>query len=300
MLTLLILILGITIYPLYFTNYGMAVVDRSSIDYVFLFLGILIFAINIIRNKPSFYILFPIVAIIYIEYIFNPFLIHNFAPESTVALISDISGNYGLVFFSLSALMGLIGMQFSNISKKLIYWVKIFLIILYFSYLFCIFSVMDIISTLELLDRSYGVNIHTYYLMGLALFVFTFSIFDESTSSPILTVFFLVNLLLNIFIFKTRGTLYLNILLFFFSSSKNIRISRYFFKNVFIAKVFLIFSIFIVYIYLFLLHGQVDTNQHNEERVEDFGGILGKELSGKRDIILQQWISYTKRYIFWS
>src|SRR5262245_38093181 len=166
---------------------------------------------------------------------------------------------------------------------------RIFVIILYLFYLFSILYTLDTISVLELLDKSYGVNIHTYYLMGLALFVFIFSLFDGSTSSPALRIFFLLNLLLNIFIFKTRGTLPVNFILCYFSLFQNFGIFKVLFKSTVVSKISLIISIFIIYFFLFSIQENIADLQNSEGRIEDFSGVLGKELSGKRDIILREW-----------
>lgn len=96
-----LIMLGVLIYPLYFTSFGMNYIDRNLIESLYFILGLFILLLNIKKNHRVYYMLVVFSFIMFFEYIFNPLLIYNYAPDSMVAFGYGIVGNYGLLFYFL-------------------------------------------------------------------------------------------------------------------------------------------------------------------------------------------------------
>ena len=223
---------------------------------------------------------------IYAEYAFNYKLIHNYSPDSIVAAIGEVVGNYGLLFYSLVSISFLLNKKNANFLFSMnLDRITNVMYVYFFVYSFV--ALGSYFSTYGSLMAANSVNGHTYHLVGIALLIFLFSFLSKKVFSVKYQLLFLYNLILVLLIFKTRGVLLISLFLFLFSV-RPISISiKHALEMVPFYKVLAVASFFVIYILLFATTVLTDY-QSSSGSLE----ILSKEGTGKRDVAIMQWFLY--------
>jgi hypothetical protein len=253
----------------------------GMIDLLYMSIGIAIFVLSG-RIEP---IGFLAITVMILEYVFSPFLIHNSAPYSVVAMVSGDVGNYGIFIFCIASLSIIINRFDSFIlyagSKYTIRGLKLMLGV------YAYYSVHSYYENYGFLFSTSAVNGHCYYLSGLSLLAFVFEQIRKKSISTELRVALGINLFLTIFIFKTRAVILIDVLLFLFSFNSLRKILLNEILKLKIARLFLLSMIAAPYIAIFLLPSILVL-------VSSFDSVplFAKEASGLRDVAILQWSLY--------
>lgn len=285
-LSFYLLILGILIYPLYFTSFGMNMINRNFIEILYFFLGFIILINNISKNTVSYYVYLLVLFSVFLEYIFNSNLIHNYSPMSIVSLVGGLSGNYGIVFYSLISIVFLLNKK----NTQLLFSMnlnKIIKILYVYFFVYSIIALMSYFSNYGSLIAKNSVNGHTYHMTGIAILIYLFLFIKNKYIDEKYKFLFFYNFVIVVLIFKTRGVLLIDLFLFLFSFK---HISLYIIKIVKTIPGYKISAILGFVIILVLIFGTTQlTNTHSSEASLE---IFAKEGAGKRDIAILQWIVY--------
>lgn len=287
-----LIMLSVLIYPLYFSSFGINKIDRNIIEIIYFLIGFLILTINIIKNNTKYYLYLLFSSLILMEYIYNPFVIYNYAPNSMVASSYGIVGNYGILFFFLVSNIYFFTHHFTRAIEDLN--LKFYIMIL--SIYFMIYSSLVLLSfyiNFGTFFTSVGINGHSYHLAGIAMWIYLLMRVRNEPFSVWIKLLFLYNFLLLFFIFKTRGILFLDLflLLFAFTGLKNVFLK--FTSKIPMYKLLVILSFFIIFIFLFV------TNSLTQDiMIETDIPILSKNGAGQRDFTILQWVIYLMSVYF--
>ena len=254
-------------------------------DIIYFIFGFFILILGIKRNTKSHYWYVVIVLAAYIEYGVSGKLIHNYAPDSVVATVYGVVGNYGLIFYSLMGFVFFLNKKninyiseggFRNTVNMIMAYMVIYSIVALYSYSIAYGSI----------NSRNAVNGHAYFLSALGLLLFLFLYLRSDSVQRVYKVVLLYNFILSLLIFKTRGVLIINFCLFVFSFYW----CRVFFSTMLDRnipyKLLVIMSFFIVYILLF------STEMLSGEYSDSSLSVFSKEGSGKRDIAILEWALY--------